>query len=208
MSTNHNHDHDDHAAITHDELPGYYEILEISLRELLIEKGVITADELRRQIEAMDTRTPAVGAKLVVRAWLDPEFKKRLLADGVAASAEMGVISWDDTAFTVLEDTEDTHHLIVCTLCSCYPRSIIGLPPDWYKSKEYRSRAVREPRAVIAEFGTIIPENIQIIINDSTANQRYMVLPMRPAGTEHFNEEQLEAIVTRDTLIGVTLPRI
>jgi nitrile hydratase len=206
MSTNHN--HDDHAAITHDELPGYYEILEISLRELLIEKGVITADELRRQIEAMDTRTPAVGAKLVVRAWLDPEFKKRLLADGVAASAEMGVISWDDTAFTVLEDTEDTHHLIVCTLCSCYPRSIIGLPPDWYKSKEYRSRAVREPRAVIAEFGTIIPENIQIIINDSTANQRYMVLPMRPAGTEHFNEEQLEAIVTRDTLIGVTLPRI
>jgi nitrile hydratase alpha subunit len=208
MSNDHAHSHNDHAEITHDEIPGYYEILEISIRELLIEKGIISPDDVRKQIEVLDSRSPVLGSKMVVRAWLDPEFKKRLLANGNAAAEEMSITIYDDTAFTVLEDTTDTHHMIVCTLCSCYPRAVLGLPPDWYKSKEYRSRAVREPRAVLAEFGTYVPENVNVIINDSTANQRYMVLPLRPAGTENFTEEQLKALVTRDAMIGVTFPKI
>jgi nitrile hydratase alpha subunit len=208
MSNDHSHPHDKHEAITHDELPGYYEILEISLRELLIEKGIIKADEVTKQIEVLDSRSPMLGAKLVVRAWLDPEFRKRLIANGNAAAEEMGITIYDDTAFTVLEDRPELHHMIVCTLCSCYPRPVLGLPPDWYKSKEYRSRTVKEPRAVLKEFGTIIPDHVEIKVNDSTANQRYMVLPLRPAGTENFTEEQLEALVTRDTMIGVTLVHI
>jgi nitrile hydratase alpha subunit len=203
----HNHSHD-HTPIVHDEQPGYYEILEISIRELLIERGLIGADDVRKQIELLDSRSPVLGQKLVVRAWTDPDFRKRLLADGVAAAEEMGITIYDDTAFTVLEDTPALHHMIVCTLCSCYPRAVLGLPPDWYKSKQYRSRAVKEPRAVLAEFGTIIPEDVMVMINDSTANQRYMVLPLRPAGTENFSDEELEKLVTRDTMIGVTLPKI
>ncbi|MES2425349.1 MAG: nitrile hydratase subunit alpha [Bacteroidota bacterium] len=208
---NHPHKHDhphDHTPIVNEEKPGYYEILEISIRELMIEKGLIKPDDVRKQIELLDSRSPVLGQKLVVRAWLDPEFRKRLLTNGVAAAEEMGITIYDDTAFTVLEDTIDTHHMIVCTLCSCYPRAVLGLPPDWYKSKQYRSRAVKEPRAVLAEFGTIVSDDIQIVINDSTANQRYMVLPLRPAGTENFTEEQLEALVTRDTMIGVTIPHL
>ncbi|MDN3656110.1 nitrile hydratase subunit alpha [Ferruginibacter paludis] len=203
MSNDHTHTHSDHAPILHDEVPCYYEILEISIRELLVEKGLIGPEEIREQIEVLDSRSPALGAKLVARAWVDPEFRKRLLDNGVDAALEMGITSYDDTDFTVLENTDKVHHMIVCTLCSCYPRPILGLPPDWYKSKEYRSRAVREPRAVLAEFGTILPDEIKIVVNDSTANQRYMVLPLRPKGTEHFTEEQLEALVTRDVMIGV-----
>lgn len=203
----HNHPHD-HTPIVNDEKPGYYEILEISIRELLIEHGLIAPDDVRKQIELLDSRSPVLGQKLVVRAWTDPEFRERLLADGVAAAEEMGITIYDDTAFTVLEDKPDLHHMIVCTLCSCYPRAVLGLPPDWYKSKQYRSRAVKEPRAVLAEFGTVIPDEVQVMINDSTANQRYMVLPLRPAGTENFTEEELEKLVTRDTMIGVTLPKI
>jgi len=120
----------------------------------------------------------------------------------------MGITIYDETTFTVLEDKPDLHHMIVCTLCSCYPRAILGLPPDWYKSKQYRSRAVKEPRAVLAEFGTLIPDSVQIIINDSTASLRYMVLPLRPPGTENYTAEDLEKLVTRDTMIGVTIPRI
>jgi nitrile hydratase len=203
MSNNHTHPHDDHAAITQDEAPGYYEILEISIRELLIERGLIGPDEIRNQIEVLDSRSPVLGSALVARAWLDPAFKSRLLEDGVAAAGEMGITMYDDTDFTVLEDTEQVHHLIVCTLCSCYPRPVLGLPPDWYKSTQYRSRAVREPRAVLKEFGTFIPEEVEIVVNDSTANQRYMVLPLRPEGTENYTEEQLAAMVTRDAMIGV-----
>lgn len=203
MSNDHTHAHDDHAAITHDEVPGYYEILEISIRELLIEKGIIGPEEIREQIEVLDSRSPALGSKLVARAWVDPEFRSRLLKDGVAAALEMGITIYDDTDFTVLENTEKIHHVVVCTLCSCYPRAVLGLPPDWYKSKEYRSRTVKEPRQVLAEFGTVIPDEIEICVNDSTANQRYMVLPLRPKGTENFTEEQLEALVTRDAMIGV-----
>ncbi|MFC3559084.1 nitrile hydratase subunit alpha [Pedobacter jamesrossensis] len=204
MDNHHNHPHD-HSPIQEDEQPGYYEILEITIRELLIEKGIIGSEDVRKQIEVLDSRSPVLGSKLVVKAWKDPEFKKRLLANGNTAAEEMGITIYDDTAFTVLEDTPSVHHMIVCTLCSCYPRAVLGLPPDWYKSKQYRSRAIKEPRAVLAEFGTIIPDDIQVIINDSTANQRYMVLPLRPAGTENFSDEQLEAIVTRDTMIGVSI---
>jgi len=207
----HNHEDDhghNHAPITIEETPGYYEILEISIRELLIAKGLIGADEVTKQIEVLDSRSPVLGSKLVVKAWQDSDFKRRLLADGNAAAEEMGITIYDNTAFTVLEDTEGLHNVIVCTLCSCYPRPILGLPPDWYKSKEYRSRTVREPRKVLAEFGTIVPDNVQIQVQDSTASQRYMVLPLRPAGTEKFTQEELEALVTRDTMIGVTIPKI
>jgi nitrile hydratase len=175
----------------------------------MIEKGLIGANEVRDQIELLDTRSPVLGSKLVARAWVDPEFKKRLLNNGVAAALEMGITMYDDTDFTVLENTERTHHLVVCTLCSCYPRPVLGLPPDWYKSKQYRSRAVIEPRKVLAEFGTVIPDDVEICVNDSTANLRYLVLPLRPKGTENYSQERLESLVTRDAMIGVkVLPAV
>lgn len=205
MSKDHTHTNDEHSPITHDEAPGYYENLEISIRELLIEKGLIGQGEIRNQIELLDSRLPILGSKLVVRAWTDPGFRSRLLENGNAAAEEMGISIYDDTDFTILENTDKVHHFIVCTLCSCYPRAVLGLPPDWYKSKEYRSRAVKEPRTVLAEFGTIIPEETEVHVNDSTANLRYMVLPVRPAGTEGFTLEQLEALVTRDAMIGVKI---
>ncbi len=211
MANDHMHDHSDHsehAAIENNEQPGYYEILEIAIRELLIERELITADEVRHQIEVLDSRSPILGSRLVARAWVDPAFKARLLADGNAAAEEMGISMYDDTTFTVLENTETVHNLIVCTLCSCYPRPVLGLPPDWYKSKPYRSRAVREPRAVLEEFGTRIPEHVEVRVNDSTSNLRYLVLPLRPKGTEHYTEEQLVKLATRDTMIGVSVPRI
>ena len=208
MDNQHTHPHDDHAPIVHEEIPDYYEILEISIRELLIEKGLIGPNEIREQIELLDSRTPALGSKMVARAWVDAEFRKRLLNNGVAAAEEMGISIYDDTEFTVLENTEKVHHIVVCTLCSCYPRAVLGLPPDWYKSKEYRSRTVYEPRKVLAEFGTVIPEEMEICVNDSTANLRYMVLPLRPKGTENYSEEQLEALVTRDAMIGVKLLQV
>ncbi|OTP76157.1 nitrile hydratase subunit alpha [Caballeronia sordidicola] len=206
MAEEHVHDHSEHAAIEHDDMPSYYAILELSIRELLIERGLITADEVRHQIEVLDSRSPTLGAKLVARAWTDPKFKERLLANGNSASEEMGISIYDDTQFTVLENTDSVHNLIVCTLCSCYPRPVLGLPPDWYKSKQYRSRAVREPRAVLAEFGTHIADKVEVRVNDSTSNLRYLVLPVRPKGTEHYTEAQLAKLVTRDTMIGVSVP--
>jgi len=183
--------------------PGYYDIMETALRELLIERQLIGPDEIRRQIEVLDSRTPALGAKVVARAWVDPGFRTRLLANGRAACEELGISFYDDTALIVIENTDAVHNLIVCTLCSCYPRPVLGLPPDWYKLKPYRARAVSEPRAVLAEFGTIIPDDIEVRVHDSTAMVRYLVLPKRPAGTEGYSEEQLAALVTRDTMIGV-----
>src|SRR5271167_3219799 len=183
--------------------PGYYEIMETALRELLIEKKLIGPDEIRRQIEVLDSRSPVLGAKVVARAWVDAEFRARLLADGRAACEELGISFYDDTGLIVLENTDRVHNLVVCTLCSCYPRPVLGLPPDWYKLKPYRSRAVSEPRAVLAEFGTIIPDDVEVRVHDSTAMVRYLVLPRRPDGTQHYNEEQLAALVTRDTMIGV-----
>jgi nitrile hydratase alpha subunit len=186
-----------------DEKPSYYEIMETSVRELLVEKHVIGADEIRRMLEVMDSRTPALGAKLVARAWVDPEFRARLLANGRAACEELGIDFFENTQLLVLENTDTVHNLIVCTLCSCYPREILGLPPDWYKQKPYRARAVKEPRALLAEFGTVIPDEVEIRVSDSTAMVRYLVLPQRPPHTEDFSEEQLASLVTRDAMIGV-----
>jgi len=201
----HDHDHPDvHQKSAAELAPRYYEIMETAVRELLVEKKLVGPGEIRRQIEVLDSRTPALGAKVVARAWVDPEFRARLLANGrTACESEFGISFYDDTKLIVLENTDKIHNLIVCTLCSCYPRPVLGLPPDWYKAKPYRARAVREPRAVLAEFGTAIPEDVEIRVSDSTAMVRYLVLPQRPVGTENFTEEQLAEIVTRDAMIGV-----
>ena len=205
----HEHEHEHpHAEISAD-AAGYYEIMETAVRELLAEKGLIGPAEIRRQIEVLDSRTPALGAKVVARAWADPGFRARLIADGRAGCEELGISFYDDTQLIVLENTEEVHNLIVCTLCSCYPRPVLGLPPDWYKEKPYRARAVIEPRAVLAEFGTTIPDDVEIRVSDSTAMVRYLVLPRRPEGTEGWSEESLAELVTRDAMIGVvpaTLP--
>jgi Nitrile hydratase, alpha chain len=197
------HDHGHEPIEAGAEMPSYYELMETSVRELLVEKELIGADEIRRMLEVMDSRTPALGAKLVARAWVDPEFRARLLKNGRAACEELGISFFEDTQLIVLENTDKIHNLICCTLCSCYPREILGLPPDWYKLKPYRSRAVKEPRAVLAEFGTIIPDDVDVRVSDSTAIVRYLVLPQRPPSIENFTEEQLGALVTRDAMIGV-----
>jgi nitrile hydratase alpha subunit len=210
MSGQHDHNHDPghdhdhpHAEVGATGRPGYYDMLETAVRELLIEKKYFSAGEIRRQIEVLDSRTPALGAKVVAKAWTDPGFKQRLLANGRAACEELGISFYDDTQLIVLENTAAVHNLIVCTLCSCYPRPVLGLPPDWYKAKPYRARAVTEPRAVLAEFGTIIPDEVEVRVHDSTAMVRFLVLPMRPARTDGFTEAQLADLVTRDTMIGV-----
>lgn len=196
------HDHS-HPEVSQSGRPGYYEMMETAVRELLIEKKMIGADEIRRQIEVLDSRTPALGAKAVARAWVDPDFRARLLANGRTACEELGISFYDDTSLIVLENTDKVHNLIVCTLCSCYPRPVLGLPPDWYKLKPYRARAVSEPRKVLAEFGTIIPDDVEIRVSDSTAMVRYLVLPKRPKDTEKYTEDELAALVTRDAMIGV-----
>jgi nitrile hydratase alpha subunit len=206
----HDHDHPhDHDEISNTERPGYYEIMETAVRELLIEHRLIGPDEIRRQIEVLDSRTPALGAKVVARAWVDPAFRARLLANGrTACEQEFGITFYDDTQLVVLENTDKVHNLIVCTLCSCYPRPVLGLPPDWYKLKPYRARAVSEPRAVLAEFGTVIPDDVEVRVSDSTAMVRFLVLPRRPDGTEGYSEEELAALATRDTMIGVVPARV
>ena len=200
----HNHPHD---PIEVAEGAGEYEIMVHAIKELLIEKGVITGEDIRKTLEFMDTRTPALGAKVVARAWTDPEFKKRLLANGTAAVAEMG-IPMGDAELIVVENSKDVHNIIVCTLCSCYPRTVLGLPPDWYKSRNYRSRVVVEPRAVLKEFGTELPDSVTLRTHDSNADMRYLVLPERPAGTEGWSQEQLAAVVTRDCMVGVAVPKV
>ena len=181
--------------------------LEIAVRELLVEKGVVTADQIAAAIARMDARSPAVGARVVARAWTDPAFKARLLADGSAASREMGA-DIDALELVVVENTADTHNMIVCTLCSCYPRTLLGLPPDWYKQRAYRSRAVIEPRRVLSEFGLELPEDVTVRVHDSTADMRYIVLPVRPEGTEGWSEDDLADLVTRDCMIGVAVPKV
>src|SRR5437763_5823093 len=185
----HDHDHD-HAEIGQAGRPSYYEVMETAVRELLIEKRLIGPDEIRRQIEVLDSRTPALGAKVVARAWVDPEFRARLLANGRAACEELGISFYDNTDLIALENTDNVHNLVVCTLCSCYPRPVLGLPPDWYKLKPYRARAVVAPRALLAEFGTIIPEDVEIRVTDSTSALRFLVLPQRPEGTDEYTEDQ------------------
>ncbi len=199
----HNHAHD---PIEVSEGASEYEIMVHAIKELLIEKGMITGEDIRKTLEFMDTRTPALGAKVVARAWTDLEFKKRLLANGTSAVAEMG-IPMGDAELIVVENSKDVHNVIVCTLCSCYPRTVLGLPPDWYKSRNYRSRVVVEPRAVLKEFGTELPDAVTLRTHDSNADMRYLVLPERPAGTESWSQEQLAAIVTRDCMVGVAFPK-
>ena len=204
----HDHDHDhDHPGTTPDvNETGYYELMAEAMKELLIEKGVVSADDVRRNLEFLDSRDPAEGARIIARAWTDVDFKKRLLEDGTKAVGELG-FPMGDAELIVVENTSDVHNMIVCTLCSCYPRTVLGLPPDWYKSKSYRARAVVEPRSVLKEFGTELPSDKTVRVHDSNADMRYLVLPEKPDGTEGWSEEQLTAIVTRDAMVGVTLPK-
>lgn len=175
-----------------------------AIEELMIEKGIFDADEMRAQVELMDSREPALGAKLVAKAWTDAAFKERLLADVNAAAQEVGIDA-GGIPIRAVENTDDVHNVIVCTLCSCYPRLLIGLPPDWYKSRAYRSRTVREPRAVLSEFGTDIDAEKEVRVHDSTADLRYMVVPQQPSGTDDWSEDRLADLVTRDSMIGVSV---
>jgi len=206
----HDHDHarDKHAAIeTREGPPSEYEIMSRAMQELLEEKDLITADQVRQKMERFEEELPYRGSKVVARAWTDPEFKQRLLEDGKAACAEMGIDLEADRLIAV-ENTPAVHNVIVCTLCSCYPRSLLGMPPTWYKSSNYRSRVVFEPRAVLKEFGTELAEDVTVRVHDSNADMRYLVIPMRPEGTDGWSEEQLSEILTRDTLVGVTTPSV
>ena len=203
----HPHDHARTFQRDHDDggpLP-YLQVMEIAVRELLIEKGIITPEQIRRQMERMDARGHSRGARVVARAWSDPAFKGRLLANGRAGCDEMGITDLEALHLVVVENTETVHNVIVCTLCSCYPKPLLGLPPAWYKSLPYRRRMVREPRAVLKEFGLALPDDVVVRVHDSTADMRYMVLPRRPARTEGWSEEQLATLVGRDCLIGVAL---
>ncbi len=207
------HDHHDHLSPSgHPYRPDddhpltYWQQMEIAIREILIEKGVTTAAEINAQIDAMDARSPANGAAVVARAWTDPAFRADLLADGSAASVAMG-FDIGPMKLIAVENTADVHNIIVCTLCSCYPRNLLGLPPDWYKSRAYRSRTVREPRKVLAEFGVTLPDSTQVRVHDSTADMRYIVIPARPAGTDGWSADDLAGLVTRDSMIGTGLAR-
>ena len=188
----------------HDQPMSEVALRSVAIEALLAEKGLLTAEAVQDQVNRMDARTPADGARVVARAWVDPEFKARLLGDARSALAEMGFLLPEETPhLAVVENTEDVHHLVVCTLCSCYPRMLLGRPPDWYKSLAYRSRAVSDPRGVMEEFGFAVPDESRVTVLDSTADMRYLVLPRRPAGTDGMSEEDLAALVTRDSMVGV-----
>lgn len=214
MSANHfsEDNHEDH----HDEPehPGAQPDTELSVRaqralaihELLVEKGVVEKGEVEEQIHRIRARTPVDGAKVVARAWSDSAFKARLLADARSAVYEMGYTLTHDAELAVVENSDALHHLVVCTLCSCYPTSLLGPPPDWYKSFSYRQRAVIEPRAVMREFGMELDDDVRVRVIDSTADLRYLVLPRRPNGTEGMSEDELAALITRDSMIGVSMP--
>jgi nitrile hydratase alpha subunit len=211
----HHHDHDHAHGEGHDPHAPVEEahgvkpesaLLERALRELLIEKNVFSADDLRHQIELTESKTPELGAKVVAHAWCDSQYKAQLLADAKPAIENFLGIDLNLTPeLTVVENTPARHHVICCTLCSCYPRAVLGIPPAWYKSPEYRARVVREPRAVLAEFGTRLPDDIEVRVVDSTADMRYIVLPQRPPGTERMSEDELVNLITRDSMIGVSV---
>jgi nitrile hydratase alpha subunit len=207
-SHDHQHDpaHGHHPTREDDDLAlTYGEAKFLALKSMLIEKGVLTADDIRKHLEINDRGTPHQGARMVAKAWIDPAFKARMLHDGKAAAIELG-IDVTEAALMVMENTPTCHNLIVCTLCSCYPRSLLGEPPAWYVSKAYRSRAVRDPRKVLREFGLTFPEAVEVRVHDSNADMRYMVLPMRPEGSQGLTEAQLAALVSRDCLVGAALP--
>jgi len=179
----------------------YWQTMEIAIREILIERNILTAAEINAQIDAMDARSPANGAAVVAKAWTDPAFHKALIKDATTATRDMG-FDIGPMHLIALENTCEVHNVVVCTLCSCYPRNLLGLPPDWYKSRAYRSRTVREPRKVLAEFGLNLPAEVTVRVHDSTADMRYIVIPVRPEGTEGWDEANLAQLVTRDSMIG------
>ena len=208
MSHGHDHDHPPARGRDHEEgPPSEHEILSRAMQELLEEKGVLTAEQIRGRMEQFDQDFPTRGVRVVAHAWVDPEFKRRLLADGKAACSEFGIDLEADRLIAV-ENTPEVHNVVVCTLCSCYPRALLGMPPTWYKSENYRKRVVRDPRGVLKEFGTVLPESVTVRVHDSNADMRYVVLPMRPARTEGWSEERLAQLLTRDALVGVTIPLI
>jgi nitrile hydratase len=196
------HDHD------HTEPPSDFELRVKALESLLLEKGLVNPDALNTIIETYEHKVgPRNGAHVVAKAWSDPDFKQALLTDPTSAVADLGYMGRQGEHLTVVENTPSVHNLVVCTLCSCYPWTMLGLPPVWYKSAPYRARAVSEPRSVLAEFGTELPESTDIQVWDSTSEMRYLVLPMQPAGTEDWNEAQLQALVSRNSMIGVELAK-
>jgi nitrile hydratase len=207
----HHHDHDhDHTPVTDgsgEGPPSEAEVMNRAMQELLIERGILTADEVRKKMEDFESDYPNRGAKVIAKAWADPEFKEFLLRDGKAAVGSMGIELETDQLIAV-ENTPEVHNVIVCTLCSCYPRRLLGNPPTWYKSDNYRKRVVIEPRAVLTEFGTEVDEDTAIRVHDSNADMRYVVIPIQPEETKGWSEEQLEAIITRDALVGITLPKV
>ena len=182
----------------------HYQAMELAVSALLIEKGYFTEEDMVAEINAMEKRTPEIGAAVVARARVDAEFKERLIEDGTAACESIG-LDMGPTRLMVVESTNEVHNVIVCTLCSCFPRMLMGIPPDWYKSENYRSRVVREPRAVLKEFGTVLPDGISVRVHDNTADMRYLVLPRRPDGTEGMSQEELAKLVTRNSMIGVAI---
>ena len=203
----HDHDHAPAKGREHEAgPPSEHEILSRAMQELLEEKGVITAEQVRQRMEKFEEDFPFRGARVIAHAWVDPEFKKRLLADGKRAVAEFGIDLEADRLIAV-ENTPEVHNVVVCTLCSCYPRALLGMPPTWYKSENYRKRVVRDPRGVLKEFGTVLPDRVTVRVHDSNADMRYVVVPLRPRGTEGWSEERLAALLTRDSLVGVTLPK-
>jgi nitrile hydratase len=204
VSRDHHHDHPHEPVTTAGEPAAAARVR--ALEELLVEKGVLEREDIRRHIDWLVSRTPADGARLVARAWADPAFKRRLLADAREAALEAGLDPGPSPVVVALENTERVHHMVVCTLCSCYPKSLLGPPPDWYKSLPYRSRAVSDPRGVLDEFGVELGDQVEVRVVDSTANIRYLVVPRQPDGTESLNEDELAAIVTRDSMIGVAVP--
>ena len=201
------HEHASEVHIQEQPASTYLERRAQAVTSLLIDKGVVTPDEIRRALDDMDSKTPALGAKVVARAWVDPGFKSRLLSNANVALEEMGIDLGSINTLVALENTDNVHNVVVCTLCSCYPRAILGVPPAWYKSLEYRSRAVVDPRGVLQEFGLELDQDIEVRVYDSTADVRYLVIPARPAGTEHLIEEDLAGLVTRDSMIGVARAR-
>ena len=198
--------HDHHHPSEGEGPASEHEILSRAMQELLEEKGLVSAEEVRRRMELFDEEFPQRGARVIAHAWANAEFRQRLLQDGKAACAEWGLDLEADRLIAV-ENTPAIHNVIVCTLCSCYPRALLGMPPTWYKSDNYRRRVVREPRAVLKEFGTVIPESVSIRVHDSNADMRYVVLPMRPKETEGWSEERLAQLVTRDSMIGTGLAK-
>jgi len=200
MSHDHDHEHD-----PIDEPPVAMRVR--ALADRLVDEGVVAREELHKRIDWLASRDPADGARLVARAWVDPAFKERLLADAREAALEVGLDPGPSPVVQALENTDDVHHLVVCTLCSCYPRALLGSPPDWYKSLPYRSQAVSDPRGVLREFGVELPGEVEVRVVDSTADVRYLVIPRRPQGTEDLSEDELAALVTRDSMIGVALAR-